>query len=90
MEILRFLLSFFLQEYGGGRFSGVSDILKKYDYDIVRTVKSVTPNDLSPIVENFMKKENPSAEKAEEFRLEPIKDLADRDIIYALNGYLGG
>ena len=88
MEILRFLLSFLAKEYDGGKFSEIFNLMNKYDFDLKKVMENIKPEDLSPIMETFSQNKTPT-ETVGAFGLQPIKDLADKDVIYALNGYLG-
>ena len=84
MEILRFLLSFLLKEYGGENFAAVSDALINGG-DLKTFLNNLTPENVAPIIKSvFGANKNPSEVSD---GLSPVLDIADKDIIDALNGY---
>lgn len=90
MEILQFLLSFFLSEYGGGKFAPVFELLKENSFDIGKTLKSLDPKTVAPIVKDiFSSAQNKSPTvHVGSFGLSPVKNIADKEIVYTLNKYL--
>lgn len=92
MEILRFLLSFFLNEDNkdfslekiiesitGG--SNGLDFIKNLNFDAIK-----------PILESFLSfknQERPPQTDRRFYGLEPVSLIADKDIVYALNLYFG-
>ena len=50
MEIIYFLLSFFLSEYEGGKFKPLFDLLKDNSFDLKKTFSSLTPEILAPLI----------------------------------------
>lgn len=86
MEILQFLLSFFLQEYGGEDFKSVFDELKENSFDLKSFLNNLTPEKVAPIIRKFTESEK-SPSNINSDGLSPIANIADRDIIYTLNGY---
>lgn len=86
MEILQFLLSFFLQEYGGEEFKPIIDDFKNGSFDLKSFLSGLTPEKVAPIFKTvFGGAKNPSESSSD--GLSPVLSIADRDIIYALNGY---
>ncbi len=93
MEILQFLLSFFLKEYGGA-FNNIVPIiesLRENSFDLKKTLSSLNPEVLEPILKTFASgfggiKNNDGYPK--DNRLSPIINIADKEIVYALNRYL--
>ena len=53
MEILQFLLSFFANEYGGGKFAPVLELLKENSFDIMKTLKNINPQVIAPILKDM-------------------------------------
>ena len=56
MEILQFLLSFFIEEYGGEQFKPLLEKLKCNSFNIIETLKSINPSELMPMLKGFMEK----------------------------------
>ncbi len=89
MEILQFLISFFLKEYGGDKILPVFECLKQNSFDLKKTLQNLNPEILAPILQSFMEKRqnnNPRSENGG-FGLEPINSVADKKIVGCLNGY---
>ena len=96
MEILEFLLSFFMQEYGGENLNSLFSLLKENDFDIKKTLSGLSPEKIAPIVKSVFShggfnqdNEKGSQNISEPNGLIPIKDIADENIINTLNGYFG-
>ncbi len=90
MGILQFLLSFFLEEYGGKEFEPILNELKANHFDLARTLKHLNPQTIIPIIRTFMEKrqKNCPTDSAEQFYgVTPINNIADKDILATLNGY---
>lgn len=91
MEILKFLLSFFMEEYGGKDLNGVFKLLEENSFDIKKTIKNLTPETAAPIIKAMMSgiKNKGGTEKnvTDSLRLDPISSFADREIVDTLNKY---
>ena len=91
MEILQFLISFFLNEYGGEKLQSVFKVLKDNSFDIGKVIKNLTPETVAPILKEFLKpnKNNTPTDFSvgEDYKLDPIARIADKDIVYTLNRY---
>ena len=89
MEILQFLLNFFLEQYGNGKFKEIFNFLKANNFDVNNALKNIKPENLTPIVKAFMN-DNKNSHK-ENFSspcgLTPIAKIADKEIVYTLNKY---
>jgi hypothetical protein len=91
MEILQNLLSFFLKNSGASAFQPIFDLLKTYSFNIGEALKHLTPETIAPIVKEFMKNTNGQNKNPTDFSvgnphgLNPIANVADKEIIYALN-----
>lgn len=94
MEILRILSEFLTKEYGGGALGKILELLYKNDFDVKKTLSSLRPDTVAPIIKEFLnsagnaKKETPSF-NGKGFGVSPVADIADETIIHTLNKYLG-
>ena len=86
MEILRFLLSFLLKEYGGDDIGRILEPLSSGEFDLKSFLDGIKIESLAPILKNIFGAKNPSEVSD---GLSPVLDFADRDIVDALNGYFG-
>lgn len=88
MELLQFLLSFLLKQSGEG-LEPILSALKNNSFDLKKTLSSITPQMIIPLVQSFMQKaENPQPSYCGGgCGLKPIADIADKDIIYTLNRF---
>lgn len=70
----------------------IINLLRENSFDVKKTLGSLTPEILSPIVENFFKNDdtkesvNPARNAAQ--GVAPIANIADKEIVYALNRYV--
>lgn len=90
MEILQFLLSFFMSEMGGGKLEPVLKALKENNFDIKSLLKNLNPEIIAPIIKDFMSKNEqnrPSGAHGRSVGLSPVAGIADKDIVYTLNKY---
>ena len=89
MELLQFLLSFFLSQYGGKDFEPIIAALKDGSFDLSKALSSVTPQMIMPLIQSFLSKNKQPqpTDCGEGCNLKPIADIADREIIYSLNRY---
>ena len=92
MEILRFLLSFFLNEKDNDL--SLNKIIESLSQNSnwLDIIKNLNLESLKPILENFLsfnKNERPPQWDRRSYGLEPVSLIADKDIIYALNLYFG-
>ncbi len=88
MEILQFLLNFFLKDNGGGALKELLNLFSQNSFDLKKVLANLNPETLAPIIENFMngtKKENPIKSTGFSYGLSPISKIADKDIVYTLN-----
>lgn len=91
MEILQFLTSFFANDKNMKILKPIIDLLAQNSFDIKKTLASLNPEMLRPIVKEFMSNMNnrPTTFVERDAGLVPISNIADKDIVYALNRYLG-
>ncbi len=89
MEILQNLLSFFLNEYNGGKFKPIFDLLKNNSFDIKKALGNLNLEAIAPLIQEFMKNNNSRQTQSvcRDYGLNPIAKIADKDIVYTLNQY---
>ena len=87
MEIIEFLLYFFLEEYGGEEFLPILETMKENNFDIIKTFKNIPPEKLAPVVRNFLRKKEPKEEPLT-LDLSVIENIADSEILSRLKAYL--
>ncbi len=96
MEILKTLLSFFIKEEKFKNFAPVLELLSKNDFDLAKTLKNLNLDAVAPIIRAFMenfsganaqKNSPPDFSGGDVSHLNPIANLADKEIIYTLNKY---
>ena len=95
MEILRILAEFLTKEYGGGAFGKILELLAKNEFDIKRTLSSLGPDTVAPILKELLNsaadaKKETSSFNGKGFGVSPVQNVADEKIIYTLNKYFGG
>ena len=90
MELLQFISSLFSDDKIIKSISPIIVLLRQNSFDIKKVLASIDPEMIRPIIEEFMKNiNNRPAQSAERTNgLKPISNLADKDIIFALNRYL--
>ena len=88
------LLQIFSTLFGDNKFvnliSPIIELLRQNSFDIKKALESADPEMLKPIVEEFIKNiNNRPAQSAERVDgLMPISNIADKDIVFALNKFL--
>lgn len=94
MEILQNLLSFFINEYDGGKFKPLFELLKNNSFDIKKALHHLNLDAIAPLIQEFLKhgnsdnKNNFSSQTySQGVGLNPIAKIADKDIVYTLNQY---
>ena len=87
MEILQFLLSFLLKEYGGEEINSIVNELGGGNFDLKDFMGKITPEKIAPVIKKFFggEKNDPSENSSD--GLNPIMNIADKDITDTLNGY---
>ena len=86
------MITSLMQILGGEKsqaFAEILETLSKNSFDIKKTLQTVTPEDLARILQSLSEKnENKKAASVQTtYGLSPIADIADKEIIYALNRY---
>ena len=90
MEILQLLINF-LTGGAGEKYKGILDLFIKDSFDIKKVLKDITPDKIAPIIKDFLSKKNsPTAPVGESVGLNPIANIADKNIVYTLNKYFYG
>ena len=90
MEILQILLSFLLKEFGGEKLQPLLNAVKENGFNLQSIMSCLTPETLAPLFQSlFSGKNKPCTEEnsAQGYGLSSIADIADKDIVYALNKY---
>lgn len=91
MEILQFLAQLFSNEQNSKVLTPILELLKQNNFDIKRVLSNLDPKVLAPIIKEFMANMNnrPTDTVGRNNGLSPISNIADKDIIFSLNKYLG-
>lgn len=90
MELLQFLLDFFIKELGGEKLAPVFNALKDGSADLSKLLNPEVISAFMPIISAFFNGQNKTPTDytvGEDFKLSPIAQIADRDIVYTLNKY---
>ena len=90
MDLLQFITSLLGNDNMVKLLSPIIELLRQNSFDIKKVLASLDPEMLKPIIEEFIKSiNNRPAQSAERIDgLQPISNIADRDIVFALNRYL--
>ena len=92
MEILQLLLSFLLKEFGGEKLAPILNGLQNGNFNLQNILSSITPEMLSSVFKLFSSEQNntpcPDIFSGQGYGLNPIAQIADKDIVYTLNKYL--
>ncbi len=90
MDLLQFITSLLGNDNMVKLLSPIIELLRQNSFDIKKVLASVDPEMLKPIIEEFMQSiNNRPAQSAERIDgLQPISNIADKDIIFTLNKYL--
>lgn len=103
MDILKTLTEFIAKEYGGEALGSIVGLLAENNFDIKRTLSSLSPEKVAPILKEFIKspaftsafagfngqKESPpfGGQSGQGFGVSPISEIADKKVVEALNNY---
>jgi hypothetical protein len=90
MEILQFLIDFFIKELGEEKLAPVFNALKNNSFDLKSLLNPQMLATIMPIIQEFFQSQNKTPTDfsvGEEFKLSPIALIADKDIVYTLNKY---
>ena len=89
MDIMN-LLKNFLSNGNAQALLPVLNLLRENSFDIKRTLNSLTPETLAPIIQSFAPISNPREKPDNAYfnGVAPIANVADKEIVYALNRYV--
>ena len=88
MEILQFLFSLFKDNTLIKNLLPIFELLRANNFDLKKTLSMLNPEQLQPIIKelsNFFQSKSPTQSVGLDNALSPILDLADKDIVFALN-----
>lgn len=93
MEILQFLLSFFSDSEKLNKFTQLLNALKNNCLDFNTIAKNIDLKSILPVISQLffsLQNKSPTDFSVGQVQgLTPICDIADKDIVFALNKYLG-
>ncbi len=92
MEILQFLLSFFSDQSNLDKFSGLINAFKENSFDLNSVLKNIDLKSVLPFIKDLflgMQNKSPTDVVGQGEGLTPIANIADKDIVFVLNKYLG-
>lgn len=90
MEILQFLLSYFLKDKGFDKLAPLFELFKANSFDLKRIMQNLNPTVLEPLLDlfmNFQNKKAPPENGGTYSGLSPLANFADKEIVNALNNY---
>ncbi|MCQ2387105.1 MAG: hypothetical protein MJ066_01485 [Clostridia bacterium] len=91
MDIYKIISDLLLNEKNKSVITPLFELLKENSFDIKKTISNITPDKILPFVEQIISngEKNPLSEDSGTFyKLEPINNFADKDIVNTLNNYL--
>ena len=91
MEILQFLISFLSKPENVDKFSSIINAFNKGQLSIDAILKNIDLKTLLPVIQEFLmngQNKSPTEWVEQGEGLSPIANVADKDIVYALNKYL--
>ena len=91
MEILQFLLSYFLKDKGFDKLAPLFELFKANSFDLKKVLQNLNPTVLEPLFDMFMniQKKAPPENGGTYCGLSPLSNFADKEIVNALNNYFG-
>ena len=90
MDFIKQLINFLINEFGMEKLSGLFNVLSENSFDIKKILQSFSPEQFAPIIMEMMQnsKKNTTDENfVGGYGLTPIANIADKEIVYALNKY---
>ena len=91
MEILQFLLSFLLESKYGEKLKPLINLFQNNSFDLKSVLNNINLEAIAPLLKEFMSTMNnngPTETVGPIDGLNPIANIADKDIVFALNKYL--
>ena len=89
MEILQFLISFFLKEYSLENLLPLFNCLKENSFDLKKTVGNLNLETVLPVVTAFVERGQKETPRHSDggFGVKPIENFADLTVVRILNEY---
>ena len=93
MDLLQFLLSLFNGSKDFEKFAPLLELLKNNSFNLSQTLQNLNLQTLAPIIQAFIKdapfkNQNPTDfSVGNNFGLNPITPIADKEIVYSLNKF---
>lgn len=91
MDLLQILTSFLLNGKNSDAFKSVYKIFEQNSFDLRKVLSSLNPETLAPLVKELISafKNNTPTDNSVggDYHLDPIANIADKDIVYTLNKY---
>ena len=92
MKILKFLINYLMNNGNFKELSPIIKLLSDNSFDIKRALSQIDFQKLMPFIMKLFSSQNKSPEEnissGQNVGLEPVVNIADKDIIYTLNKYL--
>lgn len=93
MEILQFLLSFLTKNLNTSFLAPIFELFKNNNFDLKSVLNNLDVSAIMPVLKeifsSFNMKSPTQTVGQNVYGLNPIANVADKDIIYTLNKYLG-
>lgn len=92
MDLLQIIISFLNNLNSNSDLSPLFDLFKNNSFDLKKILSNLSLESVAPIIKeflhNFNQEKNPTGcSVGQEFKLEPIAFIADKDVVYTLNRY---
>ncbi len=92
MEILQFLLSFLTKNSNANFLAPILELFKNNNFDLKSVLNNLDINAIMPVLKeifsSFNNKSPTQTVGQNVYGLDPIANVADKDIVYTLNKYL--
>ena len=92
MELIKFLISYFIKEFGDEKVAALFEYVKENNFDLKRLIANFNPALLEPIIQTLSSlhiKNSPSHSDGDCNGLNPIIGIADLEVVSCLNNYFG-
>ncbi len=92
MDLLQILISFLNNLNTNSDLSPLIDLFKNNSFDLKKVLSNFSLETVTPIIKEFLRNfnqtKNPTdCSVGQDFKLEPIAFIADKDVVYTLNRY---
>ncbi len=88
MQFLNTILSLLLNEENKEKLAPIIDVVLKNGFDLPSILKNIDVSTLMPLLQSLFEEKQPSKPHTQANPLSPISDVADKEIIFALNKYI--